>query len=162
MMIDESTLIVDSREKWTQSEDKEVHMRKAITRMGLAYEVRKLDVGDYTFDNSSIVVDRKSGLNEVATNLTNKSDSSRFWREVRRAHEQGIKLVVLIESPPRIKTIADVASWKSAYTKVTGRTLIREMVRLEHAYGVVWKFCTKRNTVKTILEILDTEDKDGT
>ena len=101
-----------------------------------------------------IVVDRKQSLGEVATNMMNRSDSARFWREVRRAHADGIRLVVLVEHGGQIKSINDVPKWKSKYSPVTGRRLVDEMIRCEMAYGVEWRFCDKRSTARRILEIL--------
>lgn len=145
----------DSREKWTQPNSTDTHIKDYLERNGIPYEVWKLDIGDYTYDGAKIAVDRKMGLSEVATNLTNRTDSARFWREVRRAYQQGIQLVVLIESGPSVLTINDVPKWKSKYSKVTGRTIQAEMIRLEHAYGVRWVFCSKRSTAKRIIELLE-------
>ena len=148
-------LYVDSREKWTQTNSTDTHIRDYFDRHGIEWEVRKLDVGDYQLDNNPhIVVDRKMSLEEASRNLMNRSDASRFWREVRRAHEQGIQLVVLIESGRAVKNINEVVRWKSRYSPVTGRRLIDEMIRCEMAYGVVWRFCDKRSTGRRIIEIL--------
>lgn len=114
-----------------------------------------LSVGDYMLPDGNISVDTKSTLEEISQNLMNRSDSARFWREVRRAYQQGIQLVVLVESGPSVLTINDVPKWKSKYSKVTGRTIQTEMIRLEQAYGVRWVFCSKRSTAKRIIEILD-------
>lgn len=151
-------LWVDSREKWTQPNSTDTHIKDYFDRHGIEYEVRKLDVGDYIIDGQpNIVVDRKQSLSEVATNLMNRKDSSRFWREIRRAHEQGIQLVVLCESGPSVLNINQVPRWRSKYSPVTGRRLIDEMIRVEMAYGVVWRFCSKRSTGKRIVEILGGE-----
>lgn len=149
-------LIVDSREQWTQARSKDTHIKRYLDRHGIEYEVRKLDCGDYMMDsNPLLTVDRKHSLEELARNLMNKSDSSRFWREVRRAHASGIKLVVLVESGPSVLEINQVPRWKSKYTQVTGRRLIDEMIRLEMSYGVRWAFCSKTSTGKRIMEILE-------
>lgn len=149
-------LIVDSREQWTQSRSADTHIRKYLDKHSVEYVVQKLDVGDYMLDeNPSLVIDRKQSLEETARNLMNRSDSSRFWREVRRAHTSGIKLVVLVESGPAVLNINDVPKWKSKYTQVTGRRLIDEMIRLEMSYGVRWVFCSKASTGKRIMEILE-------
>ena len=148
-------IIVDSREKWTNPNSLDTHIKDYFDRHEIDYEIRKLDVGDYMIDgDGTISVDRKCGLVEVSRNLTNKSDSARFWREVRRAHEQNMKLVVLVESGNKIKSINDVSKWKSPYSPVSGRTILDEMVRLEMAYGVTWKFCNRRSTAKRIVDIL--------
>lgn len=71
-----------------------------------------------------------------------------------RAHEQGIKLVILVESGRTVKTINDVPKWRSRFSDVTGRRLIDEMIRTEFSYGCVWRFCDRRSTAKRIIEIL--------
>lgn len=149
-------LIVDSREQWTQSRSSDTHLKNYFERHNIEYEVRKLDVGDYQIDgNTSISVDRKQSMEELARNLMNRSDSSRFWREVRRAHDQHVKLVILCECGGKVKTINDVPKWKSKYSQLTGRRLVDEMIRLEMSYGVRWVFCDKRSTGRLIIEILE-------
>lgn len=148
-------VLCDSREKWTQPNSTDTHIKDYLERNGIPYKVRTLDVGDYTYDGAKIAVDRKMGLSEVATNLTNRTDSARFLREVRRAYQQGIQFVVLVESGPSVLTINDVPKWKSKYSKVTGRTIQTEMIRLEQAYRVRWCFCSKRSTAKRIIELLE-------
>ena len=146
---------VDSRERWTHPNSTDKHIRDYFDRHGIEWEVKALSVGDYQIEgNPTISVDRKASIEECSRNLMNRSDSSRFWREVRRAHEQGIQLVVLIESGRTVKNINDLKNWKSKYSGVQGRSLIDEMIRLEFSYGVVWKFCSKQSTGKTIIEIL--------
>lgn len=142
--------IFDTREK------KNDHIKAYFERHGLDYTVRKLDVGDYQIQGQQqIVVDRKQNLSELATNLMNRNDRSRFWREVRKAHEDGIHLIVLCEHGGQIHSINDVPKWKSQYSTVTGRRLQDEMIRLERAYGVRWVFCDKRSTGRRIVELLD-------
>ena len=148
-------LYVDSREQWTQGRSTDTHIKNYLILHKIPYEVRKLDVGDYTYEGSNVVIDRKMSLSECASNLLNRNDSARFWREVRRAYQQGIQLVVLVESGPSVLTINDVPKWKSKFSKVTGRTIQTEMIRLEQAYRVRWCFCSKRSTAKRIIEILD-------
>lgn len=142
-------ILIDSREK------KFEHITRYFDRHSVEYEIKKLDVGDYAdSENGRIVIDRKSGLEEISMNLLNKSDSQRFWREIRRSHEQGIKLVILVESGRTVTSINDVPKWRSRFSGVTGRRLIDEMIRTEMAYGVRWCFCDKRSTAKRIVEIL--------
>lgn len=148
-------IIVDSREHWTHPNSTDTHVSDYFDRHGIEWEVRKLDVGDYAIEGKpNIVVDRKQSIQECATNLMNRSDSSRFWRELRRAHEQGIKLVILVESGRTVKNINEVVKWKSKYSTVTGRRLIDEMIRTEMAYSVRWVFTDRRSTARRIIEIL--------
>ena len=149
------TILCDSREKWTQPNSTDTHIRDWFDRHGIEWEVRKLDVGDYMTEGNPLVsVDRKQSLEELSRNLMNRSDASRFWREVRRAHEQHIKLVVLIECGRTVKTVPEIAKWHSKYSPVSGRRLLDEMIRCEMAYGVVFRICDRRSTGRVIVEIL--------
>ena len=128
-----------------------------------------MDTADYMVEGQpNIVVDRKQNLDEICANLTYKgkkandnggkgipSNVARFWREVRRAYEDKIKLVVLIEHGTNIKSLADVAAWGGSRSGISGWRLLGEMDRLAAAYGVEWRFCDKSETAEKILEILN-------
>lgn len=142
-------ILCDSREK------KFDHIKAWFATHDIDYEIRKLDIGDYMIDGKDrITVDRKRNLQEICHNLTNPSDKSRFWKEVRRSRDRGVKLVVLIEHGGKIKSIQDVAKWNDKYSGVSGRSLMKEMYRVHVSYGVDFLFCDKRSTGKRILEIL--------
>lgn len=149
-------LIVDSREKWTQSKSADMHLKAYFMRHGIDYRVEALDVGDYMMEGGKISVDRKQDLEELAKNLTNKTDHARFMREVRRAYASRITLVVLIEQRG-IKCTQDVIRWRSKHTAVSGHVLMREIFRLQMAYGVKFVYCDKLSTGRRIMEILDGE-----
>ena len=141
--------IFDSREK------KNDHIKAYFDKHGIEYIVQKLDVGDYQIEGlPNRVVDRKANLEEVATNLMTRNDSARFWREVRKAHDEGIQLIVLVENGGQVHDINDVVKWRSKYSRATGRRLIDEMIRVERAYHVLWQFCDKRSTARRIAELL--------
>ena len=55
----------------------------------------------------------------------------------------------------KIKSIKDVAEWKSTYSRVTGRQLAAEIYRVHIAYGVEFLFCDKRSTGRRIVELLE-------
>lgn len=142
-------IIVDTREK------KHSHILSYFITHDVDYVEHKLDVADYQIEgNEDLVIDRKQNLDELAKNLMNKTDHSRFWKEVRRAKEQGIKMIVLCEHGGQIKSIPDVSKWQSRYTTVSGRALMDEIYRVHIAYGVEFLFCSKRSTGKRILELL--------
>ena len=142
-------IIIDSREKKCD------HIKAWFDKNGIEYEVKKLDVGDFMFpDNPKVSVDRKQNLSELSRNLTNKADHSRFWKEVRRARAQGIKLYILCEHGAGIKSIEDVPKWHDKYSGVSGRRLMDVMYRLHIGWGVEILFCSKQQTAKKIIEIL--------
>lgn len=143
------TIICDSREK------KNEHIKKYFDKNNIDYIVQKMGVADYQIlENDKIVIDRKQNLDELAKNLMNKKDHSRFWKEVRRAKNKGIKLIVLCEHGKDITNIESVSKWNSKHSGITGRILLEEIYRVHIAYGVEFIFCTKRQTAKKIVELL--------
>lgn len=149
------TLLCDSREKWTQQERPPTNsIGDWFLRHGINYHVQKLDVGDYMLEGGKVTIDTKQDLEELSRNLMNRADHARFLKEARRANTSGIHLVVLCRHGGKIKSIRDVANWKSKYSPVTGRALMDEIYRVHISYGVDFLFCTKQGTAKKILEIL--------
>lgn len=150
-------IIVDTREKPRAIEGIVAYFDNA----GIEHIHRKLDIGDYMNpDNSRLSVDRKQNLGEVANNLTN--DNSRFMREVRRADESGVKLIILVEHGEPIKQLTDVCKWRNPIrvkhgNAIDGRDLMDRMHRVSLMYGVEWRFCTKDKTGEEIIKILDKE-----
>lgn len=144
-------LTCDSREK------KNEHILRYFDRHGIDYEVRKLDVGDYMFDGGAISVDTKRSIDELAANMLNPKDHARFLREVKRARQIGVNLVVLVESN-KYKSIPDLAAWRSKYSGITGRALIDAVYKTHIAYGVEFLFCPKISTARRILELLSCTD----
>lgn len=142
-------VIVDSREK------KNSHILKYFIKHDIDFVIQKMDVADYQIEGKdSLVIDRKQNLDELSRNLTNRSDHARFWKEVRRAKERGIKMIVLCEHGGQIKDIKSVANWNSKYSPVSGRHLMEEIYRVHIAYGVEFLFCDKRTTGRKIIELL--------
>lgn len=156
-------IICDSREK------KNEHILAYFSRNKIPYKIEKIATADYMVDGKDkLVVDRKQNLEEVCSNLTYRgktaaenggkripSDVARFYREVRRAYDNHIKMVVLVEHGDNIKCLADVARWNNKINGTSGRKLLAEMDRVSMAYGVEWQFCTKSETPRKILEILE-------
>ena len=149
------TIICDSREKKNQ------HILKFFEENGINYKIQKMNVADYQIEgDNGIVIDRKQNLEEVATNLMNRNDKSRFWREVRRANKDGMKIIVLCEHSRNIKSIQDVISWHSKFSPVSGRCLMNEIYRVHISYGIEFIFCDKRNTGRMIVNLLSENRKD--
>ena len=141
--------IFDTREK------KNLHIKNYFDRHGIPYRVEALSVGDYMVDGGHVSVDRKQNLDELASNLLVRGDKGRFWREVRRAREQRIKLVVLCEHGGQIRSLKDVELWNSKFTRIDGKAVQREIYRVSIAYGVEFLFCDKRSTARRIIGLLE-------
>lgn len=147
------TIICDTREQ------KNGHILAYFKRRGIPFTVRKMDVADYQLEGvDGLVIDRKQNLEELSKNLTNRSDSSRFRREIRRAHDKKIKLIILVEHGKNIRCIEDVKNWKSPYSGVDGRNLMEKIYRCHISYGVEFLFCSKSETAEKIVDILNSAD----
>ena len=142
-------IICDTREKANQK------ILEYFNTHGIEYTERKLDTGDYMESTRmDITVDRKKDLNELLGNMCSP-DSSRFWKEIRRAREEHLKFFILCEHGGQYKSIKDVVNFRSKYSKVTGKQLMEKMYKAHISYGVEFLFCDKRSTGKRIVEILN-------
>lgn len=118
---------------------------------------KKLDVGDYMLEgNEKVTIDTKMNLAELAMDLG--SDKSRFWREVKRAYYNGIRLYILVEDAS-IKSIKDVRSWVNPYQYLNchllgGYEIEKRITKCHISYGVEFLFCHKNKTGAKIIEIL--------
>lgn len=148
--MEDKTYIFDSREQKNQ------HIIKYFENHKIPYRIEKLDVGDYQIEgHPNISVDRKQNLDELSRNLVNRKDSARFWREVRRAFDQHVKLIILCEHGKGIESLQDVMNWHSEYCKIRGQTVVERALLCNASYGVEFVFCNKRQTAKKIIELLN-------
>ena len=144
-------ILIDTREK------KFDHIKDYFDAHEIPYKMQLLLCGDYMRDDRpGLSIDRKRNLEEISGNLC--TPENRFWREMRRARDQGIHMVVLIEHGGQIKSLDDVRKWHSKYSKVPGTQLRAEMIRIILAYDVEFQFCAKVSTGRRIMEILYAND----
>ena len=97
------TVLVDSRER------KNKHILDYFNRQGIAYEVQKLDYGDYScklpasaagrdiYFHDSIVIGRKNSLEEISGNFSKGRE--RFEAEFLKARSVGCKIYLMVEDP---------------------------------------------------------------
>ena len=92
-------ILVDSREQ-------DLFNYKIFNKNGIETVRKKLDVGDYAIQYKNgyipgIVIERKSCIEELLSNLTDKrkdaDGNNRFIRELKRSKQQGLKVILLIE-----------------------------------------------------------------
>lgn len=144
-------ILIDTREK------KFDHIKDYFDAHEIPYKMQLLLCGDYMRDDRpGLSIDRKRNLEEISGNLC--TPENRFWREMRRARDQGIHMVVLIEHGGQIKSLDDVRKWHSKYSKVSGTQLRAEMIRISLAYDVEFQFCAKVSTGRRIMDILYAND----
>ena len=137
-----------------QKDGKHTKKHEQIEKLGYALEHKALSIGDYMIEGKdNISIDTKQNLDEIASNVFD--ESGRFMREVRKAYQNKVKLIVLIEQGGKIKSIEDVPQWNSKHSKITGRGLSNRLFRIHVAYGTEFLFCDKRVTGKRIVELLE-------
>ena len=164
------TIQIDSREhKWELA-----RIQRQLTALGCKTIVSKLYVGDYqSLDNPRLVIDRKKDLLELCGNVTQQHE--RFQRELIKAQEAGIRLIILIEHGGDIQSLEDVYFWHNPrrdimtfavkdgrpckvpkYPNATdGPQLYKAMKTMETEYGIRFLFCDKSETGKRIIELLE-------
>ena len=130
-----------------------------LNSLGVAVVRSKLYVGEYArIDNLTTCVDTKKDWVEVAGNICGKQHD-RFRAECMRAKDAGIRLVILVEEETPIE------QWKSPRRR-NGRlishasniVLGKAMKTMTEKYGVEFKNCNKKDTAKTIIELLGGND----
>ena len=95
-------ILVDSREK------KNSHILDYFRKQKIAYQVEKLEYGDYSFMipaaadediffHRDIVIERKASLEELSGNLAQERE--RFEKEFLKAGNDGAKIYLMVEAP---------------------------------------------------------------
>lgn len=164
---------IDSREKARA-------IRKIVQtfeKEGVKHFSSKLLVGDYmSLDNPRVIIDRKQNLQELCSNVCQQHE--RFKRELIRAMDAGIQLIILVEHGPDIKSVEDVYFWKNprkhevrwktvngkreryvvSAKAVDGEQLYKSLCTIRDRYNVRFEFCEKKDTGKRIIELLSKND----
>lgn len=161
---------IDSREKARAIRN----IIKTFDDNGVKHFSSKLLVGDYmSLDNPRLIIDRKQNLLELCGNVCQQHE--RFKRELLKAIEAGIQLVILVEHGPEINCLEDVWFWKNprkhevrwrvvngkkekyvvSAKAVDGNQLYKSLCTIRDRYNVRFEFCEKKDTGKRILEILN-------
>lgn len=105
-------MICDTREQ------KNIHIIKAFKKHGIDFVTQKLDIGDYAMTIPDLnhtcktVYERKASLEELSANLCEPKDANnhnRFERELIKAKENGIQVVICIENPDWYE---DLVNWR--------------------------------------------------
>lgn len=139
-------------------------------QIGLPIVRKMLNVGDYrlaemdecgniTYINN-VAVDVKSsgkgtdcGIGELANDLYR--DKLAFNKKYKKCLKDGIKLIVLVEQ--EVKSLRELVSWKSPYTRITGRELLDMIDTVQISYNVDFLFCAKETTGENLIRLLKGE-----
>lgn len=163
------TIQIDTREHKNEAE----RIERQFDAMGVTHFRSKLYCGDYqSLDNGRLVIDRKKDLNELCGNVTQQHE--RFRRELVRAQEAGISIIVLCEHGDGIECLSDVFFWENprltamkwtvidgrprkvkAYPKATtGKKLYEILTTIQDKYNVTFAFCEPARTGEMIVSLL--------
>ena len=148
------TIQIDTREHKFEV----ARIQRQIEREGVSTFLSKLDVGDYCDpEHPTLCIDRKKDLQELCGNVTQQHE--RFRRELVRALDHGVHLIVLIEHGPDIQSLEDVFFWENPRREkspkaTSGEQLYKSLVTMQERYGVEFAFCDKRHTGQTIIKLL--------
>ena len=160
---------IDSREKARAIQK----IIKTFDKNGVNHFSSKLLVGDYmNLDNPRLIIDRKQNLQELCGNVCQQHE--RFNRELIRAIEANIQLIILVEHGPDVKTMEDVYFWQNprkhevrwrmvngkrqkyveSTKAVDGQQLYKSLCTIRDRYNVRFEFCEKKDTGQRIIELL--------
>lgn len=160
---------IDSREK-ARAIKKIV---QTFEKEGVNYFTSKLLVGDYmNLDNPRLIIDRKQNLQELCGNVCQQHE--RFKKELIKAMQANIQLIILVEHGPDVKSIEDVYFWQNprkhevkwrmvngkrekyvvSAKAVDGNQLYKSLCTIRDRYNVRFEFCEKKDTGRRIMELL--------
>ena len=178
-------IIVDTREKQVNHilnkfdeglEEKPSHhnmyrgVKSTFTDPILYFKQEKgLKTGDFTLAvqlpnqcvinfQDKIVIERKKDLNELCCNLFDKKDSeglTRFERELKRAKEQGIKVILLVEVEDMHSKILSSKYFRfDKASKVSPKAFNSILRSLQARYNISIEYCNKKDSARLIHDIL--------
>lgn len=164
---------IDSREK-ARAIKKIV---QTFDKKGVNHFSSKLLVGDYmNLDNPRVIIDRKQDLQELYGNVCQQHE--RFKRELLKAIQANIQLIILIEHGEDVMSLTDVyffyqppiERWhyvtrvingekkkireKYIQQAIDGKKLYKSMRTIEERYNVRFEFCEKNDTGRRIMKLL--------
>ena len=128
-----------------------------------------LKVGDYTIAvqllngevinfQDKVVIERKADLNELCCNFFDKKDEegkTRLERELDRAKEQGIKVILLVEVDNMHSKILSSKYFRfDKASKVSPKAFNSILRSLQAKYNISIEYCKKEDSARLIHDIL--------
>lgn len=142
-------IICDTREKGNKK------ILEYFDSINQDYIISKLDTGDYMlYKDYTRIIDKKDGLLEICGNLCHSTEHARLVREVERAHEMGCKDFIFLIQDSKIKSIEDIKSWSSPYTKVRGFVLLKTMQTFKEHHNCRFIIVPRKDMGRKIIELL--------
>lgn len=145
---------------------------QAIAELEHIYEILPLIAEAVEEERKPINQYGKQNLQELCGNVCQQHE--RFKKELIRAIDAGIRLVILVEHGSDIQSLEDVWFWKNprkhevrwrmvngkkeryvvSAKAVDGEQLYKSLCTIRDRYNVRFEFCNKKDTGKRIIEIL--------
>lgn len=137
--------------------------------VGYFKQEKGLKTGDFTLAiqlpnqcvinfQDKIVIERKKDLNELCCNLFDKKDSeglTRFERELKRAKEQGIKVILLVEVEDMHSKILSSKHFRyDKASKVSPKAFNSILRTLQARYNISIEYCNKKDSARLIHDLL--------
>ena len=137
--------------------------------IGYFKQEKGLKTGDFTLAiqlpnqcvinfQDKIVIERKKDLNELCCNLFDKKDSkglTRFERELSRSKEQGIKVILLVETEDMHSKILSSKYFRfDKASKVSPKSFNAILRSLQAKYNISIEYCNKKDSARLIHDIL--------
>ena len=160
----------------TREHDSEwARVEQQLDALGVQWFRNKLYIGDYMcLDNPKLVIDRKKNLEELCSNIFSE-DHNRFRREMIRAQELGVQIIILIEHGKDIQGMNDIIWWDRPETvryrkvdgkwvnytvkRIAGESLVKAMHTISEKYGIKYAFCDKSSTGEAIVRIFEHDQR---
>ena len=147
------TLLVDTREQDT------ISFRLRVKEVGIPWERRKLDFGDYSMKveledgnevdfSPDVAIERKMSLDELCQCYG--KERKRFQKEFSRAKEAGAKLYLLIEN----------GNWEKAFEGDYRSQMKPQALTASLTAWLARYFCQAKTTPRLIREIVYREAKE--
>lgn len=145
-----------------QQPGKHQNIHDYCQREGIKVVRTKLLVGDYMLTGpgtGGISVDTKCGVPELAMDIFQSHE--RFRRELIRAQECGIQLIILTEETlpeGRLdKWVSPTDRNGNPKHKFDPAILRKAMITMQEKYGVRFRFCDKKSTGRVLMSYLKGE-----
>ena len=139
--------------------------------IGYFKQEKGLKIGDFTICTQlpngcqinfqdKIIIERKNSLNELCQNLFDKDSKdengmNRFERELKRAKENNIKVVLLVETEDMHSKILSSKYFRfDKASKVSPKAFNSILRSLQARYNISIEYCNKRDSARLIHDIL--------
>lgn len=144
--------------KSTYSDPVDYYIQEKGLKVGDYTIAVKLPTGEVINFKDKIVIERKADLNELCCNFFDKKDEegkTRLERELDRAKEQGIKVILLVETDNMHNKILSSKYFRfDKASKVSPKAFNSILRSLQAKYDISIEYCDKKDSARLIHDVL--------